>query len=272
MSSSNWRPNRRTGAWLSLLLVCGSPGVARSQSGGSDHRSNYPAGVGIDWGAGRFSVKDDFFSREKYSGVLPYLSANWSRFHESHGFALTLKFRSAPDIKNHGFPAGVTQFALRWDYLYPAGEFLFLSRKAYFYLGPFTEFFFYFNRQDYARDGIFLDFSLASMISLGVHPMVVLPVARNTRLEGNLHLNALSVTVRMPEIMDAGDGTPAESSLQLLTPPSGVNAQLDLGLRWYLQRRLSLKLRYEFHLTRLEPWQYLLSSGDDLILSFTWHF
>jgi hypothetical protein len=235
------------------------------------HQNVYPTGLNIDYGAGRFAVQDDFFSREKYSGTLPYFKIGWSRFHGNRAFQLNLKYGSSSEIKNHQLASNVMQFSLAWDYLYPVGTFSLFSKKVYAYLGPYAEFYTYYNRLNFARDGIFLDFSFATFVSLGAHPMFIMPIGKKLHFESSLQMNVCSVVIRMPEIIVEEDDAD-ESRLKLLTPISGLNSQINFGIRYYLLEALSFKLRYELHLTRISTWEYLLAANDNVIFNVTYHF
>ena len=236
------------------------------------HKNVYPRGLTIDYGAGRFAVQDDFFSRDKYSGTLPYFKIGWSRFHGNRAFQLNLKYGSSSEIKNHQLASNVMQFSLEWDYLYPVGTFSLFSKKVYAYLGPYAEFFTYYNRLNFARDGIFLDFSFATFVSLGAHPMFIMPIREKLQFESSMQINVFSVVIRMPEIIEVEDNNnDDESRLKLLTPFSGLNSQINFGIRYYLLEALSLKLRYELHLTRITTWEYLLAANDNIIFTLTYH-
>ena len=235
------------------------------------HKNVYPKGLNIDYGAGRFAVQDDFFSREKYSGTMPYFKIGWSRFHGNRAFQLSLKYGSSSQIKNNAMAANVMHFSLEWNYLYPVGTFSLFSKKVYAYLGPYAEFYTYYNRLNFARDGIFLDFSFATLFSLGVHPMFIMPIKEKLQFESSVQMNAFSVVIRMPQIIVEDNNDDDESRLKLLTPFSGLNSQVNFGIRYYLLEALSLKLRYELHLTRITTWEYLLAANDNIIFTVTYH-
>ena len=243
-----------------------------AQQNDFNHKNVYPSGLNIDYGAGRFAVQDDFFSREKYSGTLPYFKIGWSRFYGNRAFELNLKYGSSSEIKNNQLAANVVLFSLEWNYLYPVGTFSLFSKKVYSYLGPYAEFFTYYNRLNFARDGIFLDFSFATFFSFGAHPMFIIPIREKLQFESSLQMNVFSVVIRMPELMEVDDNGDDESRLKLLTPFNGLNSQINFGIRYYLFEAFSLKLRYELHLTRIATWEYLLAANDNIILTATYHF
>ncbi len=244
---------------------------AYAQQNDFTHKDVYPGGLNIDYGAGHLAVQDDFFSSEKYSGSLPYFKVGWSRLHGNRAFELSLKYGRASQIKNHALATNVMHFSLEWNYLYPVRTFSLFSKKVYAYLGPYAEFYTYYNRLNFANDGIFLDFSFATFFSLGVHPMCIMPLGKKFQFESSLQMNVCSVVIRMPEII-VEDDAEDESRLKLLTPFSGLNSQINVGMRYYLLEALSLKLRYELHLTRITTWEYLLAANDNAILTICYHF
>jgi len=87
-----------------------------------------------------------------------------------------------------------------------------------------------------------------------------------------MQMNVFSVVIRMPEIEKVDNNGEDESRLKLLTPFSGLNSQVNFGIRYYPVKALSLKLRYEFHLTRITTWEYLLAANDNIIFTVAYHF
>ncbi len=256
-------------AFLITILILQANTFA--QLNNQTHKQVYPAGINLDYGFGHYSVQDNFFSSEKYSGTLPYFKTGWTRFHDNRVFQLFLKYGNSSEIKNYQMAANVVQFSMEWDYLYPAGEFPLFSKPVFIYWGPYTEFYTYYNRLNFARDGVYLDFSFAPFFSLGIYPMFIMPIRKKLQLESSLQVNAFSVVIRMPELMDKGIDKKEDASLKLLTPFKGLNSQMNVGIRYYLFDKLSLKLWYEFHLTRISSWQYLLLANNNAIFTVTYH-
>ena len=61
--------NLRTVQALALLLLMPSDGHSQEAV-----RPNPPtSGISIAWGMGRYAVRDEFISTERYSGTLPYI-------------------------------------------------------------------------------------------------------------------------------------------------------------------------------------------------------
>lgn len=122
---------------LFFIVLSILPGAANSYGQDSlNHQTIFPRGVTIDYGLGHFSVRDEYNSKEKYSGTLPYFAASWPRFHNKYGFRQKLEFRGSSAIKNYNISTDIIQFSLHRDYLYPVGKFTILSKDIFSYLGP----------------------------------------------------------------------------------------------------------------------------------------
>ncbi|UCE06864.1 MAG: hypothetical protein JSW07_02150, partial [bacterium] len=62
-----------------LFLIGLSTLFVTANSFGQDsvnHQTIFPRGVAIDYGLGHSSVRDEYISKEKYSGALPYFAAS----------------------------------------------------------------------------------------------------------------------------------------------------------------------------------------------------
>ena len=58
---------------------------------------------------GHCTVRDEYISKEKYSGVLPYFAASWSRFHNKYGFRQELEYRGSSEVKNYNISTTTCQ-------------------------------------------------------------------------------------------------------------------------------------------------------------------
>ena len=233
-----------------------------------NHRSIFPAGISVEYGQGLYSVKDEYISKEKYSGTIPHIGVKWTKFHGNYGYILNLDFQNSSRIKNNNVSSDIYQFALNQGFLYPFPKYSLFSKDLYSYLGPSTDLYFFYNKQNIAISGFDYASSFAILFSLGINSEFIIPLQNNFSIEGSLGFSVLSLGFRMVNDEDNNDESPAK----LLTLFSGTNGSLKLGMRYYLLDNISLKLAYRFHLTRISSWTPLLSASDDLILSFTYGF
>ena len=240
------------------------------QVSGQDSLSNldvYPAGISFEYGIGNYSVKDEYISKEKYSGTLPYFSFGWVRKHNKYVYRLKMAFRNSNDIYNHNVSTDIYQFALNQGFLYPLKKMTLFKKDLFIWLGPSTGFYFYYSKPNIAVGGFDYAQSLAGLFAVGFNTDVIYPLKHNFQLESSLSLTVLSLGFHIVD-SDEDDQPPVKP----LTLFSGLNSSIDLGARYYLFNRLSVKLTYKFELTRISPWEPLLSASDNVIIGLTYKF
>ena len=160
-----------------------------------------------------------------------------------------------------------TSFLSNQGFLYSLPEFSLFSKDAYTFLGPSTELFFYYNKQNIAVAGFDYAQSFAALFSLGISSELIYPLWSNFNVESSLSFNVLSLGLRIVDDEET-DASPAKP----LTLLSGLNASFRLGARYYLFENLSLKASYLLNVARISAWEPLLSASDNLILTFTYGF
>jgi hypothetical protein len=232
-----------------------------------NHRTVFPAGISVEYGAGKYSVRDEYISKEKYSGTLPRFRAIWSRFHNKYGYSLSIEYGSSSEIKNHNVSTTINQFVLNQGFLYPLPKMSLFSRDVYTFLGPSTELFFFYNKQNIAVTGFDYAQSFAALFSAGVSSEILYPLGQDLQAEGSLCFSVLSLGFRMVD-----DEEEDVSPVKLLTLLKGINSSLRLGLRYSMLNHLSIKIGYKFHLTRISSWTPLLSASDNVFVSLSYNF
>lgn len=249
--------------WRRLLLGCLAVLLARSEVQAQTHRTAFPNSVYFETGWGYASIRDEFISKERYSGLLPSLSVRWSRFDEKNAWSLGLGYSRSTRIKNHNVSAEIAQFCLDLDILYPVGRPVLFSRDLSVYLGPSSELFLHVRRQNIAGGGLALfdAYSFASLFSLAVKTQVIYPVRPRLQLVGSVRLTVVSLGAR---IVDPNREDKA-SPVKLLTPASGLNGSGDLVLGYMFLRRLSVAVGYRLQVMRITAWDPILSATDTLI-------
>ena len=249
---------------ITLWFVLGSRVEAQeSQSS----KSVFPRGISFAYKYGSYAVTDEYISKEKYSGVLPGFSASWSRFHDKYGYRLRLEYGSSSEIKNHNVSTTIYQFVLDHGFLYPFKQTQIFKKDVYFYLGPATELYFFYNNQNIAVSGFDYAQSFAMLFSAAIQLEGICPIHETLQIESSLGLSMLSLGFRMVD-SEEEDVSPA----RLLTLFSGTNAGFGLGLRYIPTHKLSLKLAYKLQITRISSWDPLLAASDNFVLFMTYHF
>ena len=247
---------------ITLLIAVESPGQDTL-----NFKTVFPSGISIEYGIGSYSVKDEYISKEKYSGTLPYYSFGWARKHNKYVYRLEMAYRNSNNINNYNVSTNINQLTLNQGFLYPLKKMTLFKNDLFIWLGPSTEFFFYYSKPNIAVSGFDYAQSFAGLFALGFNADVIYPFKHNFQLESSLSLTVLSLGFRM---VDSEEDD--QSLVKPLTLFSGLNSSFDLGARYYLFNRLSVKLAYKFELTRISAWDPLLSASDNLIIGLTYKF
>jgi hypothetical protein len=229
------------------------------------HQGVFPSGISVEYGLGKFSVRDEYISRERYSGTLPRIGAVWSRSHRKYSYYLSLEYRHSSEISNYNVSTDIYQFTLHQGFLYPLSKASLFSRNLFVFLGPSTELNSFYNKPQIAVSGFDYAQSFAVLISLGLHTQVIMPLGHGLQTEGQLQFDALSLGIRMVD-----DEEEDVSPVKPLTVFSGTNLLLRLGMRYHLSDALSLKGSYGLQMTRISAWAPLLAASENVIMTVTY--
>lgn len=232
-----------------------------------DNKTLFPEGITFEYGIGSYAVTDEYISKEKYSGSLPYYSVGWSSQHSDYVYHLKLDFRNSDEIKNYNVSADIYQFTLNQGFSYALPQFTIFDKEVFMFLGPASELFLYYNHQNIAVSGFDYAQSIAVLISGGISTEIFCKLVDNLNLEGSLNFNILSFGFRMVDEEETD-----ESPVKILTLFAATNLIFDIGPRYYLFNNLSVKAAYLFHLTRISSWEPLLSASDNVIFTLTYGF
>ena len=249
---------------FALMLIHSTNILAQDSS---IKKTPFPEGITVEYGMGSLAVTDEYISKEKYSGSIPYYSIGWSKQHSDYVYHLKLDFRNSNEIKNYNVSADIYQFTLNQGFNYAFPEFTILDKEACVFLGPTTELFFYYNHQNIAVSGFDYSQSFALLISGGISSELFYKFGDNFNLEASLNFSVLSLGFRMIDEEETD-----ESPAKILTIFSATNMIFKFGPRYYLFDNLSVKASYLFHLTRISSWEPLLSASDNVILTLTYGF
>ena len=227
-------------------------------------RTMFPSGIFLGYGQGFYSVKDEYISKEKYSGTLPYLSLEWRRFHNNSAYRLEFETQRSTNISNHSITAKVVQLVFNQDFSYTVGSFPLLSRSVYAYLGPSAQFFFYDIDYNFAQPGTFISPNTFGIIgSLGINCALIYPVNNKLLIEGFIRSNVISFSgKKIDEYRFIDVSSPA-----LLYVYTATKIDSDISLRYYLSKRVSASLGYKFDLSRIDKWDSYVATSSSLLIS-----
>ena len=251
--------------YLLLFIFILSPSIYLLGQELSNQNLLFPPEISVEYGIGNYSVKDEYISKEKYSGSLPFYRINWINPQQNYIYHFSLDYSYSSEIKNYNVSTDIYQFTLNQGYSYTLPSFSLFNKNVHPYLGPSIELFFYYNRQNIAVQGFDYSQSFALLMSAGINLQLYYNLMDDLDIESSLNFSVLSLGIRMVDFEETD-----ESPLKLLTLSSGTNAIFKIGPRYYLMDNLSVKAAYLFHFTRISSWEPLISASDNVVLTLAY--
>lgn len=234
----------------------------------TNHELTFGDGISVQGGLGYFAVRDEFISMERYAATLPLFAVNWSRLHETYGYRLACLYQFTSNLKNNNVSAEINQFSLSFDFLYPVSEATLFTKKVFILLGPTSEFFIHFRRQNIAGsiESILNAYSFALLISGGLKSEAYCPINSDVQLQSSASLSLLSFGGRIVNPTKTN-----ESFFKLLTGLSGLRAGAELGVRYRITSSVTGYIGYRLEITRLRAWDYFLASADFFTMTISYN-
>jgi len=227
----------------------------------------YPGGLSVEYGFGYLTVKDTYISTQKYSGNVPYFSINWSRFMGNRGLLLGIESRSSTELFNNNVACKLTQNILKQDYFYSIGSFDLFKNDAHTYLGPSVNILLYTLNYDFGTYNHVTTESNGTIVSLGFNTQLIFKVTEKISAESALHMSLASIGSKAFQSYKHD-----EPESKLLLVPKALNTDIGIGLRYYLFNSLSVRMFYKLQVFRINEWDPVISSSNNLIFSLTYHF
>lgn len=234
-----------------------------------NYKTVFPAGIFVGYGLGSYSVKDEYISREIYSGTLPCFNVKWARFHDKNAYRLDFEYRNSSEISNNKISAKVGQFTFNQDFIYAIGTVSIFSRSIYAYLGPSVQVFYYDINYHFAAPGTFISpKTFGFMGSLGINSEFIYPFNNRLIVESFLRLNLISFCIKDNDEQKYGD----ESSPTITSVLTATKCDYTLSVRYYLFHKVSLSVGYRFDLSRIEKWDPYIAASNNFFTSFNFGF
>ena len=229
-----------------------------------NHKTVLPTGIFLGYGQGSYSVKDKYISKEKYSGTMPYYNVEWVRYRNRNGYRLQFEYWKTTNISNNNISAEAQQFTFNQDFIYPMGNFSFLSRPVYAYIGPSVQVFYYEIYYHFVMPGTFIfPTTMGTIGSLGINAELVYPINDKLNFNGFLRSNLVSFTSKTIDKQKYAN----ETSPALLSVLTATKLDCELSLRYNIFKRLSLLLGYRFDLSRINKWDPYVAVSNNVIIS-----
>ena len=248
-----------------VLSIC-FPLVAQDK-GKSSNPNPVFGGIAVEYGIGKLSIRDEYISKEKYSGNIPYFQSTWSKYDQDSGYAIGLQQRYSTEIMNYNMRTHITQFSLFYDKQHRNTKLFKASPDIVLMLGPSINFHTTFFDQKVAGNGLNASFSFFSLFSLGLNSQLYYPINNKIWAIGTIKTNLISVGLRMVDF--AGDD---EEPLRFLTPLSASNTMISAGIQYSVSEKIPIRLSYKFQLLRLTEWDPILSASDNFTVELKYKF
>ena len=247
---------------LVFLISCSLNGQS-----GTDEPVIYPGGISLECGFGSYALKDNNISPERYEGMLPYYSLDWTRSHKKYVYKLGFYFSQSDDINNYDVSTRILNYKLSQGFLYPLKPFTLFNRELGLWIGPTTDIFYYDNNPEIAASGFDFTNSYAALISLGFRGDAIYPISDRFSMKSSLQFSVISLGIRTVDSVDD-----EQSGTKPLTFASGLNGSFNLGMHYNLFSWLSMGLSYRFELTRITAWEDMLSVTNSAVLGMYFRF
>jgi len=221
-------------------------------------------GISIQAGIGKYTVRDQYISRQRYSGHLPFYSIGFARQHADYVYRLDMAFRNA-SLENYNVTTNLTQLVLHQGFIYTLQPVSIFDKDLALWLGPASELYLMVNNPDFAVSGFEYTQSFVALFALGVDAEVYYPLLYRTFLESTLRLSVLSLGFRTVD-QEEDDTSP----VKLLTLFSGLNMAFNFGFRYDVCNHLSFALKYHFEYARINAWDPIYAASDNAIIRLTY--
>ena len=251
---------------INLLVVCITVlGTIMSAQTQLTMKNLLGDGIFVQGGLGYIALRDEYISKEKYSGSLSYFEAGWLKSHDSSAVRFGAEFRISSDLTNNNVTAKVTQAGLSLDYIYPIGSFQLFSHDIFAFLGPSMEVYSYNRTENIANGGSAIYNSSAEFYSLCVNSTFILPIGSDFSAECSGMLNLIGWGKRSVDSQNK-----KEKALKTISIFSGIRGYTNILLRYNVSDAFLLKAGYRFNICQSTSWDYLLSASDNLIFVITY--
>ena len=237
--------------------------------------SIFPQGISIQYAYGSYSIRDEYISINRYTGMFPEYSVKWAHYHLNHGFEFEMSYGNSSSIKNYTTRSNIQELSLSGKHFYPWKETHLAGKPVYLFLGPSWDFFIHIRNQNMASSIFTKTISLASFISGGINIKGFMPIATKMQGECALNLPVLYFVARLPDL-DVDEAKYAK----ILAVPWAVHTSFNVCFRYQISDSFSLGTGFQLQITRLysstetkrlDGWYGMVSANNNFFLSLLWH-
>ncbi|MFH1196235.1 MAG: hypothetical protein V1720_11005 [bacterium] len=226
--------------------------------------------ISVKAGLSYIVVKDEFLSKQKYSGWTSSFNLEWSQAYDSRIVNISLEGINLAGVDNdNNATAEVTELSFNFSYLYSLGSFRLFDRDFQFFLGPNPEIFVHYRNQNIADGGLglFDAYSAAFLFSLGARTDMFVPINNRFSVESSLYTSLISLGGKF---VDPREGE--EHPVKFLSLFSGLRTSFALSVNYKIYKGFSSSLGYKLSITNINAWDYFISTNDNFLLTLRYSF
>jgi hypothetical protein len=227
-------------------------------------RFKNPLGLSVEYGFGSTAIVDEFISKERYSGNLPYIGFWYGRQHEKSAYQVGLTYQKNESLKNYTITAGFSRVSLNYDLWYPVKHFQIFNQPSVFSLGPSIEYFEYEFSSNFISNH--RSFSELIMASLGMNFLLDYQLSDKFSAGLFLRTNILGVSAKTHDNDRYED---MDTMFLGLIVANNLNA--DLLVKYRIWKFLSAGLKYKAQYTRSTSWDPSKNFTNTLAPFLTFH-
>jgi hypothetical protein len=225
-----------------------------------NHKTIFPRGITFDVGVTFEGLVDEYISKEKYSGTIPYYCIQWAWYHQKMGYRLGFETNGSAELKNNDIVAEFNQANFYFDFIYPVANFRLFSKSVFAYLGPGVNYYDYYISHDFAS--YTRSYSDGGIFSFGINFDLIYPVKSWFHTDLFLRSGLLAVASKS---FDPDKYSGSDTRFTSVFNATSLNS--GLSFRFNVLKKLTLTAGYKFQFNSITIWDDFKSASDVLFAS-----
>lgn len=204
-------------------------------------------GLIVEYGLGGVALKDQYISKERYTGTIPFLGVYYGRLDERKGYQLGFTFQKDNELENFAIRAEYMRASLNFDQFFTVKSFLMAGKEAAWHIGPSVEYFEYELTNRFSSNH--KAWSELIMASVGINTLLDWQFGKKFTASAFLRSNVIGMSYKTHDERKFPD---KNSILQTLVTANNLDA--ELAVRYKIVKRISLGLKGRAQYTRSTGW------------------
>lgn len=232
------------------------------------NKIQFGKGITLRYGIGSLALRDEFISKEKYTGTSPVYFVSWSRYNKNFGLDIYLKWENSSPVKNYNVTSNVSQSLIGIAFYYPVGSVSIFRKNLFFFLGPAAEMFQYNQTRNITNYSAYNENALALLASASISAKAFYVINKAFMLEASAQLSLLSVANKTTSSLPGGTNT----ANAVLTALYGFHSNVGINIRYLILNHITASAGYRFDLSQITEWDYFITAEDELSAGLSYNF